>query len=125
MARPTAHDLVRLARHAGYQVLSIEQLRPNRWLLMLIEPPDRQVILFVQVRPLVSSGDVQDFAQLAGAPAQRRGILLAYQGTFTPDARRRHCQSAAVFPLSLLLIVQRFCYYFAINPNFGKPYACI
>jgi hypothetical protein len=88
MARPTAHDLVRLARHAGYQVQSIEQLRPNRWLLMLTEPPDRQVVLFVQVRLLVSSGDIQDFAQLAGAPAQRRGILLAYQGTFTPDAPR-------------------------------------
>jgi hypothetical protein len=88
LTRPTAHDLVRLARQAGYQVQSIEQLRPNRWLLMLIEPPNTQVVLFVQVRPLVSSRDVQDLAQLAGAPAQRRGILLAYQGTFTSDARR-------------------------------------
>jgi hypothetical protein len=86
MAKPAARDLVRLARHAGYVVQSVEQLRPNRWLLTLTEPPDTEVILLVQARPLVSSSDVQDVAELVRKPGQRRGILLAYQGTFTPDA---------------------------------------
>jgi hypothetical protein len=45
MVTPAAHDLVRLARQAGYYVQAIEQLRPNRWLLTLTEPPATHIIL--------------------------------------------------------------------------------
>ena len=88
MGTPSAHNLVRLAREAGYQVHAIEQLRPNRWLLTLREPSEAEVVLLVQARPLLSSTDVHDLAELVRLRRPQRGILLAIEGAFTPAARR-------------------------------------
>jgi hypothetical protein len=88
MGTPSAHNLVRLAREAGYQVNAIEQLRPNCWLLMLTEPSEAEVVLLVQVRPLLTSTDVHDLAELVRLRRSQRGILLAYAGAFTSDAWR-------------------------------------
>jgi len=88
MGKRLAHDLVGMARQAGYQVVTIEQLRSNRWLLTLHDPTAGTVMLLVQSRALVSASDVQDLAELMRLRQPQRAILLAYTGTFTVAARQ-------------------------------------
>jgi hypothetical protein len=66
----------------------IRLARPNRWLLTLREPSEAEVVLLVQARPLLTSTDVHDLAELVRLRRPQRGILLAYAGAFTADARR-------------------------------------
>jgi hypothetical protein len=63
MTKPTTQELTREAQQAGYQVISTEQLRPNRWLLHLLDGDNTPVLLIVQARPLVCAADVQDLAE--------------------------------------------------------------
>jgi hypothetical protein len=77
-----------MAQEAGYQVVGAEQLRPNRWLLILTNGADGQIGLLIQARPLVSSADVQDLADIVQLRGLEGGILLAYGGVFSPAAQR-------------------------------------
>lgn len=88
MNRATTQSLVQEAQRAGYQVLSAEQLRQNRWLLQLLDGHGASMLLMVQARPLVGASDVQDLAELVRLRRPRHGILLAYQGSFSPTAQR-------------------------------------
>ncbi|HWQ14433.1 MAG TPA: hypothetical protein VNL77_16655 [Roseiflexaceae bacterium] len=87
MTRPTTHALAGQAQQAGYHVVSAEQLRPNRWLLHLLDG-DGAMLVLVQARPLVGAADVQDLAEVVRLRGPRYGILLAYEGAFSPAAQR-------------------------------------
>ena len=93
MAKPATRELVQMAQQAGYQTIEVEQLRPNRWLLILADAGSQLAVL-VQARPLVSSADVQDLADLVRLRRLDGGILLAYGGTFSPAAHRTHKELA-------------------------------
>lgn len=73
---------------AGYQLLRIEQLRPNRWQLWLIDPDGIQVLALAQQRHLISASDVQDLAEMLRLSNCTYGMLLAIDGTFSPEAQR-------------------------------------
>jgi hypothetical protein len=88
MAQLSAQDLVHMARQAGYHVAAVEHLRPNRWLLTLTDATGATIALLVQARPLVSSADVQDLAEIVQVRSFTRGILLAYGGNFSGHALR-------------------------------------
>jgi hypothetical protein len=88
MAKPATRELVHLAEQAGYRIDAVEQLRPNRWLLIVVQDDGERLGLLVQARPLISAIDVQDLAELVGLRRLDGGILLAYGGTFSPGAQR-------------------------------------
>lgn len=88
MAKPSTRELVHEARQAGYTVSSIEQLRPNRWLLGLNDETGAEIVVLVQARPLISSADVQDLADIVRLRRSARGILLAHGGSFSQGAQR-------------------------------------
>lgn len=88
MALPTTRDLVQMAQAAGYQIVATQQLRSNRWLLMLSDTTGAATLTLIQARPLISAADVQDLAELTRLRRPDRGILLAYGGTFSPAAQR-------------------------------------
>jgi hypothetical protein len=88
MPRLSAQDLTHMARQAGYHVAAVEHLRPNRWLLTLTDTSGATIALLVQARPLVSSADVQDLAEIVQVRSFTRGILLAYGGSFSGNALR-------------------------------------
>lgn len=88
MSRPTLQSLARDAQQAGYQVVSSEQLRPNRWLLHVLDADGTAALLMVQARPLVGAADVQDLAELVRLRRMGYGVLLAHQGSFSPAAQR-------------------------------------
>jgi hypothetical protein len=92
MSRPSTQLLAREAQQAGYQVLASEQVRPNRWLLHVLDSNGQAGLLLVQARPLVGAADVQDLAELVRVRRLRYGILLAYQGNFSPAAQRTHAE---------------------------------
>jgi hypothetical protein len=92
MAKPVTQELVQMAQLAGYRTLDVEQLRPNRWLLLLMDGTNSRIAVLVQARPLVSSADVQDLADLVRLRRLDGGILLAYGGTFSPAAHRTHAE---------------------------------
>lgn len=94
MAKPAVHNLAHMARQAGYQVLTAEQLRPNRWLLMLKDSNNQQIALLAQARPLINSADVLDLSDLVRLRRLDRGILLAIDGTFSAAAHRTHQELA-------------------------------
>jgi hypothetical protein len=94
MTKPATRELVRMAHQAGYQVSEVEQLRPNRWLLIVIDGADNRFALLVQARPLLSSADVQDLADTVRLRRLDGGILLAYGGVFSPAAQRTHQELA-------------------------------
>ena len=94
MAKPTTRQLVQMAQQAGYQMIEAEQLRPNRWLLLLADAAGSRLAVLVQARPLVSSADVQDLADLVGLRRLDGGILLAHGGTFSSAAHRTHKELA-------------------------------
>ncbi len=65
MAKPVTRDLIYMARRAGYQVVDAEQLRPNRWLLILVRLLSGAVWhCWCRARPLISSADVLDLADI-------------------------------------------------------------
>lgn len=76
------------AREAGYEVVRSEQLRSNRWLLTLRDDDGALALLMVQQRPLLTAADVQDLAELLQCARAARGMLLALDGGFSPEARR-------------------------------------
>lgn len=82
-----AADLSILIREAGYQLISIEQLRANRWLI-LAEAPEGRVLILAQRRPLISAADVQDLAEQLRLSRVVVGYLLALDGHFSPEAQR-------------------------------------
>jgi hypothetical protein len=90
MAKPAIRDFIHMARQAGYQVADAEQLRPNRWLLILADAVGRRLALLVQARPLISSADVLDLADIVRLRQLHSGVLLAYEGSFSPTAQRTH-----------------------------------
>ena len=88
MAKRATREFVQMAEQAGYLVVEAEQLRPNRWLLIVAQGAGERLGLLIQVRPLISSVDVQDLAELVRLRRLDGGILLAPGGTFSAGAQR-------------------------------------
>ncbi|MDW8214707.1 MAG: hypothetical protein RMJ55_14210 [Roseiflexaceae bacterium] len=86
--RSKTPDFERMAREAGYRVMSVEQLRSNRWLLTLSDGDGRTVLVLAQARPLIGSADVQDLWELVRLRNPATGILLAIDGNFSAAAHR-------------------------------------
>lgn len=84
----TVDQVVAQARELGYHVEQVEQVRTNRWLLTLKDSTNAVILALVQQRPLISSADVQDLAELLTLRRSDRGILLAIGGKFSPAAQR-------------------------------------
>lgn len=76
------------AREAGFEVVRVEQLRSNRWLLTARDGNGQVVFIMAQQRPLIGSSDVQDLAEVLQLSRQGAGFLLAVDGAFSPEARR-------------------------------------
>lgn len=87
MAKSSSHYLEQEFRQAGYDVLKVEQLRTNRWVLTLRDETKRVILVLVQARLLVSSADVHDLADLVRLRRPDRGVLLAYGGSLSPAAQ--------------------------------------
>ena len=85
-----------MAEQAGYQVFEAEQLRPNRWQLIVIDGAESRWVLLVQARPLLSAADVQDLADIVRLRRLDGGILLAHGGVFSPAAVERGLSAADV-----------------------------
>jgi hypothetical protein len=83
-----------MAQQAGYQVFQAEQLRPNRWQLIVIDGAEKRWALLVQARPLLSSADVQDLADTVRLRRLDGGILWAHGGVFSPAAQRTYQELA-------------------------------
>jgi hypothetical protein len=94
MSLPSTRDLVQIAHAAGYEIVATQQLRANRWLFMLTDASGATTLVLIQARPLISSSDVQDLAELARLRRPTRGILLAYGGAFSPAAQRTLAEMA-------------------------------
>jgi hypothetical protein len=75
-------------RRAGYRLLTTEQLRTNRWLLLLIAPGGTAIALLVQMRSLIHASDVLDLAEMIQLRRVDRAILWAYGGQFSAEAYR-------------------------------------
>ena len=88
MQLPSTRDLTQMAQSAGYQIVGTQQLRSNRWLLMLTDASGTTTLALIQVRPLIGAADVQDLAELTRLRQPARAILLAYGGTFSAAAQR-------------------------------------
>lgn len=84
----TVTELVRQARAAGYTVVRTEQLRTNRWMLLLNDVNAEPLLVLAQQRALISSADVHDLAELLRLQRYPKGFLLAVGGTFSAEARR-------------------------------------
>jgi hypothetical protein len=85
---PTAAELTRQARAAGYTVVRVEQVRTNRWLLTLTDAQGAPWLVLAQQRPMIGAADVQDLADMLSLQRCPNGMLLALGGTFSPEARR-------------------------------------
>jgi len=85
---PSTEKLVHKARQAGYQVVKAQQVRANRWFLTLQDSNGATLLVLVQSRPLIVSADVQDLAELVRLQHGARGLLWAYNGSFSPAAQR-------------------------------------
>jgi hypothetical protein len=79
-----------MAQQAGYHVFEAEQLRPNRWQLIMKDGAENRWALLVQARPLLSAADVQDLADIVRLRRLDGGILLAHGGVFSSAAQRTH-----------------------------------
>ncbi|MBX0328780.1 hypothetical protein K2Z83_13965 [Oscillochloris sp. ZM17-4] len=80
-------NLSNLVREAGYQLIHIDQLRTNRWLIVA-ESAEGRVLVLAQQRPLISASDVQDLAERLRLSQVPIGYLLAMGGRFSPEAQR-------------------------------------
>ena len=85
---PSTKELILQARQAGYQVVDAQQTRANRWQLLLNTPQGNELLVLIQARPLITSADVQDLAELVRLRHAANGVLWAYAGTFSPAAQR-------------------------------------
>jgi hypothetical protein len=85
---PSTKELILQARQAGYQVVDAQQIRANRWQLLLEAPQGEALLVLVQARPLITSADVQDLAELVRLRHAASGLLWAYGGVFSPAAQR-------------------------------------
>src|SRR4051812_29141551 len=94
MGKSAIRELIQMAQQAGYEVASAEQLRPNRWLLILTHNGGTRSALLVQARPLLSSADVLDLADLVRLRGLGSGILLAHGGIFSPAAQSTYTELA-------------------------------
>lgn len=94
MAKHTTRTLAHMAQQAHYQVLEAEQLRTNRWLLIVKDGNNLQHALLVQDRPLISAADVLDLSDIVRLRRLHGGILLALNGSFSPAAQRTHQELA-------------------------------
>lgn len=81
-------EIAAQAREAGYQLEQIEQVRHNRWILVLREDAETRILALVQQRPLISAADVQDLAELLALGHYSYGLLIALEGRFSPVAHR-------------------------------------
>ena len=88
MPLPSTRDLIQMAQSAGYQIVATQQLRSNRWLLMLVDASGAKTLALIQARLLIGAADVQDLAELTRLRQPGRAILLAYGGTFSSAAQR-------------------------------------
>jgi len=88
MPLPSTRELIQMAQSAGYQIVATQQLRSNRWLLMISDGIGATTLVLIQARPLISAADVQDLAELTRLRQPARAILLAYGGTFSAAAQR-------------------------------------
>jgi hypothetical protein len=88
MLLPETRELVLHVQRAGYNVIAIEHPQSSRWLLTLRDSAGASVILIVQVRSVISSSDMQDLDELVRVRRFAQGVLWAYDGGFTPAARR-------------------------------------
>ncbi|MDW8404111.1 hypothetical protein [Chloroflexus sp.] len=84
----SAREAAAHARRLGYQVLTAEQLRATRCLLVLAEPSGQPFAVMVQRRALITAADVQDFAEILFLRRLSRGLLIAVDGGFSNEARR-------------------------------------
>ncbi|MGQ9550624.1 MAG: hypothetical protein ACUVSY_18335 [Roseiflexus sp.] len=80
-------DFERMARDAGYRVVTVERLRSNRWLVTLVDGNGHIVLVLAQMRPLIGSADVQDLAEFVRLRNPTMGILLAIDGVFSASAQ--------------------------------------
>lgn len=83
----TAINLSTIVREAGYQLVRIEQLRANRWLI-IADAPDGRLLILAQQRPLIGASDVQDLAEQLRLARFPLGYLLGLDGRFSPEAQR-------------------------------------
>lgn len=83
-----AREAAAHARRLGYQVITAEQLRATRCLLVLAEPSGQPFAVLVQRRALITAADVQDFAEILFLRRLTRGLLIAVDGVFSNEARR-------------------------------------
>jgi hypothetical protein len=88
MVLPETRELVQHVQRAGYAVIAIEHPRSSRWLFTLQDSAGASVILIVQVRSVICSSDVQDLDEMVRVRRFAQGVLWAYDGDFTPAARR-------------------------------------
>ncbi len=84
----TVREAAAHARRLGYQVITAEQLRATRCLLVLAEPSDQPFAVMIQRRALLTAADVQDFAEILFLRRLNRGLLIAVDGGFSAEARR-------------------------------------
>lgn len=84
----TAAQMAARARDAGYETVSIEQPRANRWLMTLRAPAGAPLLVLAQRRALIIAADVHDLAELLRLRRVGAGCLLALDGRFSPEALR-------------------------------------
>lgn len=85
MSSPTTQVIAQV-RKAGYEVLRVEQPRPNRWVMVLRTPEGCDALALVQRRPLIGAADVHDLAETLRLRRVALGYLLALDGRFTAEA---------------------------------------
>lgn len=86
--KATTAQLLAQVRQAGYEILRIEQPRPNRWVLVVRAPKGPELLLLAQARPVVGAADVQDLVELLRLRRLSEGLLLAVGGRFSAEAQR-------------------------------------
>lgn len=102
MTPQTLRVLIAQARTLGYEVVTGEQLRPNRWLLTLRDAGSL-VLVLAQRRPLLSAADVQDLSDIVRLRCAAYGILLAVGGTFSSNAYQTAAELGGIVKLTVEL----------------------
>jgi len=92
---PSTDQLIQQAHQAGYQIAEAQQIRANRWVLLLKDAQGAALLVLVQARPLITAADVQDLAELVQLRHIARGLLWAYGGAFSPAAQRTLAELSA------------------------------
>jgi hypothetical protein len=87
MARLISTELVQQAQQAGYRILTVEQPRPSRVILMLTDQSQRTTLIMAQSRALIGSSDVFDLHTLMQLRRPQRAFLFACDGVFSPNAQ--------------------------------------